>query len=174
MKRLMLLGLLTSGLVSAAPISIVAAENFYGDVARQIGGPQVSVTSILSSPSQDPHLFEASPSTARALSAADIVVYSGIDYDPWMDKLLSASKNPQRRVLVVAAADRQESRRQPPCLVRPGDHARSMPSAAGRTGQARSRPHRAVRRQPGALPGVHEDGQRQGGAICGPDTPERP
>ncbi|WP_202630391.1 metal ABC transporter solute-binding protein, Zn/Mn family [Deinococcus alpinitundrae] len=103
MKRLMLLGLLASGLVSAAPLNIVAAENFYGDVARQIGGEGVTVTSILSSPSQDPHLFEASPSTARAISGADIVVYSGIDYDPWMDKLLSASKNAKRRVLVVAA-----------------------------------------------------------------------
>jgi len=106
MKRWFVLSFLLTGLangsVGAAPINIVTAENFYGDVARQIGGPQVSVTSILSSPSQDPHLFEASPSTARAISSADIAVYSGIDYDPWMDKLLSASKNPKRRVLVVA------------------------------------------------------------------------
>ena len=87
---------------SAAPISIVAAENFYGDVAQQIGGANVQVISILSNPNQDPHLFEASPSTARALADADIVVYNGINYDPWMDKLLSASKHPQRRVLAVA------------------------------------------------------------------------
>jgi zinc/manganese transport system substrate-binding protein len=44
----------------ADPVRIVAAENFYGDVARQIGGDDVAVTSILSSPDQDPHLFEAS------------------------------------------------------------------------------------------------------------------
>src|SRR5665213_4297588 len=50
----------------AAPITIVAAENFYGDVAKQIGGPWVAVTSILVNPDQDPHLFEASPSTAHA------------------------------------------------------------------------------------------------------------
>ena len=87
---------------TAAPISIVAAENFYGDVAQQIGGPAVKVTSILSNPDQDPHLFEASPSVARAISAARIVVYNGVDYDPWMEKLLGAAKSATRRTIVVA------------------------------------------------------------------------
>src|SRR5271165_1881161 len=84
------------------PVPVVAAENFYGDVAGQIGGPDVKVTSILSNPDQDPHLFEVSPSVARALSAARIVIYSGIDYDPWMAKLLAAARSADRRVIVVA------------------------------------------------------------------------
>jgi zinc/manganese transport system substrate-binding protein len=87
---------------SAGPINVVAAENFYGDVAQQIGGTGVSVTSILSNPDQDPHLFEASPSVARAISAARIVIYSGIDYDPWVEKLLGAAKNSDRKTIVVA------------------------------------------------------------------------
>ena len=87
---------------AAGPISIVAAENFYGDVARQIGGASVTVTSILSNPDQDPHLFEATPSVARNISAARIVVYNGIGYDPWMEKLLGASRRPDRRAIVVA------------------------------------------------------------------------
>lgn len=85
-----------------APIAVVAAENFYGDVAQQLGGAHVSVTSILSNPDQDPHLFEASPKTARELHRAALVVYNGADYDPWMAKLLAASKN-DRRVTIVAA-----------------------------------------------------------------------
>jgi zinc/manganese transport system substrate-binding protein len=83
-------------------IGVVAAENFYGDVAAQIGGAQVHVTSILSNPDQDPHLFEASPSVARAISDAQIVVYSGIDYDPWMEKLLGAARSGKRTTIVVA------------------------------------------------------------------------
>ena len=71
----------------AAPVSIVAAENFYGDIAQQIGGSDVTVTSILQSPDQDPHLFEAAPSTARDIAAARIIVQSGIGYDDWMAKL---------------------------------------------------------------------------------------
>ncbi len=87
---------------AAEPVSIVAAENFYGDIAQQIGGSAVKVTSILSNPDQDPHLFEASPSVARSLSGARVVIYSGIDYDPWMEKLLNASKSTDRKVIVVA------------------------------------------------------------------------
>lgn len=87
---------------AAGPIEIVAAENFYGDVAQQIGRAEVKVTSILNNPDVDPHLFEASPSAARALSAARIVICNGIDYDPWVEKLLGAAPSRQREVIVVA------------------------------------------------------------------------
>jgi zinc/manganese transport system substrate-binding protein len=98
--------LLAAALVSAPAAagdrpSIVAAENFYGDLARQIGGDHVVVASIMANPDQDPHLFETSPSTARAVADADIVVYNGAGYDPWMDKLLSASTG--ARSVIVAA-----------------------------------------------------------------------
>ena len=89
--------------LAAAPIEIVAAENFYGDVAEQIGGADVKVTSILSDPAVDPHLFEASPSVARAISAARVVVFNGIDYDPWMATLLAASPVINRRTIIVAS-----------------------------------------------------------------------
>lgn len=87
---------------AADPIRIVAAENFYGDLATEIGGAHVAVTSILSNPDEDPHLFESSPSTARDIAGAAIVVYNGADYDPWMDKLLSASPSNDRTVFVAA------------------------------------------------------------------------
>jgi zinc/manganese transport system substrate-binding protein len=83
-------------------ISIVAAENFYGDVAQQLAGADATVSSILGNPDQDPHLFEASPSVARLLSGAAIVIYSGADYDPWMTRLLSATRSPARTIIVVA------------------------------------------------------------------------
>ncbi len=81
---------------------IVAAENFYGDVAGQLAGPGWTVTSILSNPDEDPHLFEASPSIVRSLSAARIVVFNGADYDPWMDRLLSAARSAARQEVVAA------------------------------------------------------------------------
>lgn len=87
---------------NAKPLTVVAAENFYGDLAQQIGGPAVHVTSILTNPNQDPHTFEASPSTARAIADAGLVIYSGADYDPWVANLLAASKVPDRKVIVAA------------------------------------------------------------------------
>ena len=83
-------------------LTIVAAENFYGDLARQIGGSNVTVTSILANPDDDPHLFETSPSTARTIADAKIIIYNGADYDPWMDKLLSASTSKDRTTIVAA------------------------------------------------------------------------
>jgi len=83
-------------------LTIVAAENFYGDLARQIGGSNVTVTSILASPDDHPHLFETSPSTARTIADAKIIIYNGADYDPWMDKLLSASTSKDRTTIVAA------------------------------------------------------------------------
>lgn len=99
------------GLLAATPVSgaqateaikVVAAENFYGGVAQQIGGPQVEVVSVMSNPDQDPHLFETSPAVARQLSAAQIVVYNGADYDPWMPKLLAVTSRPARVAIVAS------------------------------------------------------------------------
>ena len=87
----------------ADPVKVVAAENFYGDLASQIGGANVAVTSILANPDDDPHLFEASPETAKALSDAKIVIVNGVDYDPWMEKLISAHKAPGRKEIIVGA-----------------------------------------------------------------------
>jgi len=86
----------------ADPVKVVAAENFYGDMASQIGGANVAVISILSDPDTDPHLFEASPDTAKAMSDAKVVIVNGVDYDPWMEKLLSAHKAPDRKEIIVA------------------------------------------------------------------------
>ena len=84
------------------PVKLVATENFYGDIAHQIGGLLVEVVSILNNPDQDPHLFEASPAVARQLADAKIVILNGADYDPWVAKLLHASPRPGRVVIEVA------------------------------------------------------------------------
>ncbi len=99
----LIVGILAIGAAHAAPIEVVAAENFYGDIARQIGGADVAVTSILTNPDQDPHAFEASAATARAIADAKLLIYNGADYDPWAEKLLAASPSSARAVIVVAA-----------------------------------------------------------------------
>lgn len=94
---------LTGAGALADPVRVVAAENVYGDLARQIGGEYVAVASILTNPDQDPHLFEASPQTARAVADAQIVIVNGADYDPWMSKLLAASPAAARKTIDVGA-----------------------------------------------------------------------
>lgn len=83
-------------------IVLVAAQNFYGDIARQIGGDRVAVTSIMSNPDQDPHLFETTPGVVRQIADARIVIVNGANYDPWMEKLIAAAPRPGRTVISAA------------------------------------------------------------------------
>jgi zinc/manganese transport system substrate-binding protein len=72
-------------------VRIVAAENFWGSIAAQIGGARVQVTSIIDNPNTDPHDYEPTPANARSIAMADLVIVNGVGYDGWADKLLSAS-----------------------------------------------------------------------------------
>ena len=82
-------------------IKIVATENFYGDIARQLGGADVTVRSIISNPNIDPHEYESTVQDGVAVMKADIVIKNGLEYDTWMDKLLSASPNSGRSVITA-------------------------------------------------------------------------
>lgn len=86
----------------AQSIPIVAAENFYGEIARQLGGPYVQVTSILKNPQQDPHLFSADPATAKAITQAQYVVFNGLDYDNWIFPLLASAKKNAPQLVNIA------------------------------------------------------------------------
>jgi len=82
-------------------VSAVGAENEYANVIGQIGGKYVRVTAIESNPNTDPHTFEASPSVAQEVSAAQLVVQNGIGYDTYMNRIESAAPSSTRKVIVV-------------------------------------------------------------------------
>jgi zinc/manganese transport system substrate-binding protein len=75
---------------SRTKVEVVAAENFWGSIAAQLGGARVHVTSIITDPNVDPHSYEPTPSDARKMAIAQLVIVNGVGYDPWADKLLSA------------------------------------------------------------------------------------
>ena len=87
---------------ASGPLKVVAAENFYGSIAAQIGGANVAVSNIISNPDQDPHAFEATPGQVRQVADAKIVVLNGGHYDEWMEKLLKAA--PRKDRITVSAA----------------------------------------------------------------------
>jgi zinc/manganese transport system substrate-binding protein len=88
---------------SPSRIVVVAAENFYGDIVGQIGGDRVAVTSIISDPNVDPHEYETNAKDAAAVANASLVIQNGLGYDAFMDKLLAASPNPKRKLILVSA-----------------------------------------------------------------------
>ena len=90
-----------SGSGSGRIIQVVAAENFWGSIAAQLGGTKVAVTDIISNPETDPHSYEPTPQDARSIAQADLVVVNGIGYDPWATKLAEANPNPAQLLLDV-------------------------------------------------------------------------
>jgi zinc/manganese transport system substrate-binding protein len=83
-------------------ILVVAAENFWGSIAAQVGGADVQVSSIIVNPDTDPHAYEATPSDARLIAQAQYVIVNGAGYDAWAPKLLDANPASGRTVLTVA------------------------------------------------------------------------
>jgi zinc/manganese transport system substrate-binding protein len=82
-------------------IDVVAAENFWGNITEQLGGDAVSVTSLITNPNADPHLFETNAADAAKLAQARIVIENGAGYDGWMSSLLGADSS---HPIVVTAA----------------------------------------------------------------------
>jgi zinc/manganese transport system substrate-binding protein len=83
-------------------VRVVAGENFYGDIAAQIGGRHVAVTSVLHDPNADPHLFEPGTATGLAVAQAALVIQNGAGYDSFMGKLEAAAPSSGRVVVTVA------------------------------------------------------------------------
>ncbi|WP_329314624.1 metal ABC transporter solute-binding protein, Zn/Mn family [Streptomyces sp. NBC_01262] len=81
----------SSGSGGGKTIQVVAAENFWGSIASQLGGSHVKVTSIIDNPDADPHDYEPTAADARTVAGAQYTVVNGIGYDAWADKLLSAN-----------------------------------------------------------------------------------
>ena len=89
-------------------IQVVAAENFWGSIASQIGGKHVHVVSIITNPNTDPHSYEPTAADARAIAGAQLVIENGIGYDPWAARLLASGSSAQAVVnvgSVVGVAD---------------------------------------------------------------------
>jgi zinc/manganese transport system substrate-binding protein len=82
-------------------LQVVAAENFWGSIAAQLGGDEVHVQSIIVNPDTDPHSYEPTPGDARLLAGAGLAIVNGVGYDRWASKLLEATPRSGRAVLNV-------------------------------------------------------------------------
>lgn len=91
----------SSGVQAAGAIRVVAAESFWGSLAAQLGGAQVTVTSVVDNPNADPHDYEPTAADARAVAEARLVLVNGLGYDAWATKLVEANPAPGRTVLNV-------------------------------------------------------------------------
>jgi zinc/manganese transport system substrate-binding protein len=84
-------------------IRVVAAENFWGSIAAQLGGGRVAVTSLITNPATDPHSYEPTAADGIAIARSQMAIVNGIGYDTWASKLLEASPSSSREVLDVGS-----------------------------------------------------------------------
>ncbi|MFD1211203.1 metal ABC transporter solute-binding protein, Zn/Mn family [Arthrobacter sp. GCM10027362] len=84
-------------------VRIVASTNVYGDIAEVIGGDAVQVTSLIDSPAQDPHSYEATARDKLAVGEADLVIENGGGYDPFLHAL--AEDTGKDHDAIITAAD---------------------------------------------------------------------
>jgi zinc/manganese transport system substrate-binding protein len=82
----------SSAEASSASVAVVASTDVWGDIAATVGGRRVNVSSLVTSPDQDPHTYTASARDELAVSKADVVVENGGGYDDFMNQLVAAAK----------------------------------------------------------------------------------
>jgi zinc/manganese transport system substrate-binding protein len=86
---------------TSSGLQVVAAENFWGNIAEQLGGSHVHVTSFITNPNADPHFYESNANDAAEVSSANIVIVNGVGYDDFMSKLLGGLSHTGQQVLTA-------------------------------------------------------------------------
>lgn len=93
------LGLLSAALLTMnigvlhaadAPLSVVTSFSILGDIAREVGGPDVKVDTLVG-PDGDAHSYEPTPQDAKRLSTARVLVVNGLDFEAWLPRLTQSS-----------------------------------------------------------------------------------
>ncbi|MDN7133485.1 zinc ABC transporter substrate-binding protein [Halomonas sp. MC140] len=71
-------------------IQVVTSFSILADMVENVGGDHVEVSSLVAADG-DAHVYSPSPGDARALADADLVVFNGLLFEGWMERLISAS-----------------------------------------------------------------------------------
>lgn len=87
---LLVLACLLPARVVAAPVEVVATFSVLADMVREVGGERVAVMSIVG-PDGDAHVYEPTPSDAKAITRADLLVVNGLGFEGWLERLAEAA-----------------------------------------------------------------------------------
>ncbi|GIP21665.1 metal ABC transporter solute-binding protein, Zn/Mn family [Paenibacillus sp. J22TS3] len=82
-------------------LKITATTGMIADLAKEIGGPHVQVTGLMSA-GVDPHLYKASQGDIRKLDQADIILYNGLHLE---GKMVEIFENMAKKKTTVAVSD---------------------------------------------------------------------
>ena len=95
-------------LLSERIIRIVATTSIVADLVREIGGPYVSVASLMG-PGVDPHLYKASARDVIKMSEADIIVYNGLHLEGKMGDVFASMRSQGAVIIAIAELEMPDS-----------------------------------------------------------------
>ena len=78
----------SAGGSSGSPIVVLTTTTVFADMVRQVGGPNVSVTSLVPK-GGDVHTFEPNPGDVQTVASARLLVMNGLGLDDWLEKIIT-------------------------------------------------------------------------------------
>jgi len=79
-----------SPLHAADRLNVVASFSILGDFVRIIGGDRVNLTTLVG-PGSDVHVYAPTPSDAKTIAAAQLLIINGLGLEGWLPRLLQSS-----------------------------------------------------------------------------------
>jgi zinc/manganese transport system substrate-binding protein len=84
-----------------APLPVVASFSILGDFARNVGGDRIAVATLVG-PDGDVHVYAPSPSDAKTVADAKLLIINGFGLEGWLPRLVQSSGG---RATIVTATD---------------------------------------------------------------------
>jgi len=81
-------------------LKVIASFSILADIVQQIGGERLNVVTLVPA-GGDSHVYQPSPADARAVAGADILIANGLNFETWLDRLVSASGFKGRRIVAA-------------------------------------------------------------------------
>lgn len=71
-------------------VPVLATFSILADMARNVGGDRVSVTSLVE-PGSDAHVYRPTPASAARIRHAMVVIENGLGFEGWLKRLIDSS-----------------------------------------------------------------------------------
>lgn len=83
----------SSASCSATPLKVAVTTNVWASIVDQLSGPCAEISTIITSPTADPHDFEPTSATSATFAQSQLVVVNGLGYDAWATKIVDSLGN---------------------------------------------------------------------------------
>ena len=93
-----LLFTLTPVSAQTSTIQIVTSFTILEDLTRELGGQHVNIINLVPRNS-DAHMYQPKPSDSVAIAKADLVIFNGLGFEGWIDRLVREADKENRQLV---------------------------------------------------------------------------